>query len=184
MRYIVAEVSTETNFELMFDLMLRHLSLALVRLTYKFDVNFLNEKQKEMTENFTTIENEDKTYNIIYQINGLEKQKRHKFVRNLCLDACKGLAIKCDNCFNSVDKPEFFINNTLNKQHSFINQFYKIYQISLKGQGRIENGSFREETSSPHLEFAQMTADYFAKNQNSNTGGWPINVSEIRLHLI
>jgi hypothetical protein len=177
MRFIIADLSTETSFELTFDLMIRHSSVVLVRLVYKFDVNFLNEQLKISTENFTVIKNQDKTFKLVYQINGLEKQRNYKFVRNICLDACKGLEIKCENCLSSLDKPDFFINNTNNKQHSFINQYYKVYQISLKGQGRIENGSFREGNSPPHLEFAQMASEYFVRSQNLKTGGWPINVT-------
>ena len=44
------------------------------------------------------------------------------------------------------------------------------YQISLKGQGRIENGSFREGNSPPHLEFAQMASEYFLRNQKKLYG--------------
>jgi len=178
MRYILSDLSTETNFELTFDLMIRDSTLAqgnyIIRLVYKFSVDSLT-KEKVCTENFTTTENEDKTINVAYQINGVEKKSSYKFIRNMCLDACKGLRIKCENCFNSLEKQDFFIKNTSNKQHTFMNQYYKVYQISLKGQGRIENGSFREKA--PHLEFAQTASDYFVKNQNLKTGGWPINVT-------
>jgi heparosan-N-sulfate-glucuronate 5-epimerase len=53
-------------------------------------------------------------------------------------------------------------------------QYYKVYQISLRGEGQIRNGLLSEQA--PHFEMAKLTANYLIRSQSNKTGGWPIEV--------
>ena len=173
-RYIMADLYTDSYFELIIDMMLRDPSLNMgnyiVRLIYKF-----NNAASSRSEEVYKILNDDQTYQVIYSLNGLtEKGAKLKFVRNLCLDACKGLQLKCENCLRPLNESMILNNGTLNN-HIFISQYYKIYQISLRGEGVIANGSLSEEA--PDFEMAKKASDYLIRSQNGITGGWAINIT-------
>jgi hypothetical protein len=96
----------------------------------------------------------------------LKHNFRHlqKFIRNICIDACKALKlVACEKCLKTPT------SNSKNYQ------FYKVYQIGLKGNGRFHNGFFSEQI--PEIELATQAADYLIFNQNAATGGWMINVT-------
>ena len=178
MRYLKASICTKTRFSLAFDVMLRDPALAqgnyIVRVVYTFSANLEASSTRDISEDLVKIENADKTYEIIYSINGLESSKKLVIIRNICLDACKGLNIKCENCLSPLESTLVRVNGTLNK-HTFINFYYKVYQIAMQGEGSIENAVFSEQP--PHFDLARMAGDYLVSKQNANTGGWPINVT-------
>lgn len=162
---------TENYFELIIDLILRDTYLQadnyIIRLIYAFNAT-KNEEPREYLINGT---DKDKTNTITYGlVQTFEANKTIKFVRNICMDACKGLKLKnCENCLKS-DSSFTDGNSKTSSYH-----YYKVYQLALKGKGRIENGVFREQV--PHYELAKISGDYFLSTQNKTTGGWSINVT-------
>lgn len=122
--YLIANVSTSTSFELMVDIMLRDHSLErgsfIVRLTYK--VNSFSESGK-VEENISSFVNDDNIGHVEFSLKGI--QSTFKFVRNFCLDACKGLKLKCSKCKS--------------KASGTVKSYYKVYQISLKGKLKLVN---------------------------------------------
>ena len=120
----MAEISTESKLEIHFDIMIGDQALVkssfLVRLIYKF--NNSDDKEEETIKSFV---DSDETHHVVYSLDGLRIEKR--LVRNLCVDACKGLQIKSNKCFAISN---YFKSNEKNKQ---MQRYYKVYQISLKG---------------------------------------------------
>jgi hypothetical protein len=200
MRYLVADVYTDSYFELIIDLILRDTLLLadkyIVRLIYAF-----NATSATATESVTKTLDEDKTYTIVYALSQ-NFTRPLKFVRNICMDACKGLQLKkCDNCMKSdpLDSSYYhhtnsagYIDETViisneNRSNNSSYHYYKVYQLALLGKGRIDNGIFREQV--PHFELAKLTADYLVNSQSGLTGGWPVNVTRKfdflnRLHVV
>jgi hypothetical protein len=180
MRYVVADVYTDSYFELIIDLILRDTYLLadkyIIRLVYAFNST---SSSYEPTESVTKTLEEDKTYKIVYILNQ-NFTRSLKFIRNICMDACKGLQLKrCDNCMKSdpLDSSQYYSDDE-NETRSVSNSsyhYYKVYQLALMGRGRIDNGYFREEV--PHFELAKLTGDYLVSSQNQSTGGWSINVT-------
>ena len=80
-------------------------------------------------------------------------------IRNICIDACKALKLLwCEKCLQTIRIP-----------------YYKLYQIGLKGNGRIENGFFSNKV--PEIKLAKLAADYLVFSQTGATGGWMINIT-------
>ena len=170
MRYIVADVYTDSYFELIIDLILRDTYLLadkyIIRLVYAFNATI---RQTASAEYVTKMLEEDKTYKIVYDLKQNFAQSL-KFVRNICMDACKGLQLKnCENCIR-LDSDHDDLKEANSSYH-----YYKVYQLALRGKGRIDNGIFREMV--PHFELAKLTADYLVMAQDQQTGGWAINVT-------
>lgn len=163
-RHLLAQVSTNSYFNLSIDLMLRDPSLVsgshIIRLIYSFDST--SDKQDE---SLNKVQNKDLTFEIIYKINGFKSVELN---RNICLDACKGLALKCDNCLKPLNETMILNNGSLHK-HALISQYFKVYQIRLKGEGKIVNGSLNEIV--PSYGYSKLAADYFVQSQNKITGG-------------
>lgn len=155
--------------------MLRDIELIsgnyIVRLIYAFKHNSddsINE------ESFAKIIDTDQTYKIIYHISTDLINRPLKFIRNICLDACKALELKCENCYKMLNETMIVNNVTGVNNHSFISQYYKIYQISLKGEGSILDGVLSE--TMPYFDMAKLAGDYLVESQSKKTGGWPISV--------
>jgi heparosan-N-sulfate-glucuronate 5-epimerase len=143
-------MSTQSYFELTFDLKCDATLVSCpnkyIQLVYSF-----NSTQPE-SETVKQVEEKD-LLSIIYAING----RSIKFTRTVCIDLCKCVPFKCEMCFKSKEP------------------LYKIYQVALKGEGRINNGRFGSDVDS--LELARLAGDYFLTSQNRQTGGWLINVT-------
>jgi hypothetical protein len=174
-RYIKALIKTMSYFELKFDLMLRDIELIsgnyIVRLIYAFKHN---SDVSSDDESFAKIIDSDQTYKIIYNIKTDLVNRPLKFIRNICLDACKALELKCENCYKMLNETMIINNSTSPNNHTFISQYYKIYQISLKGEGTILDAVLSEQ--SPYFDIAKLTGDYLVESQSKKTGGWPISV--------
>jgi hypothetical protein len=120
-RYFMADLDSNfnQNFDLIIDLMLnKNVNNNIVKLVYKFTTNLRNEPNNHIVK----IKTDEATYEIHFTI---DLSRKVKFIRNLCIDACKALKLnKCDDCLKSI-------NNGASV-------FYKVYQISLLGQGKYK----------------------------------------------
>lgn len=117
-RYFMADLETNSNFDLIIDLKLNINGNNIVKLVYKFTTNLRN----ELNEHIVKIKTDEATYEIQFKI---DLNRKVKFIRNLCIDTCKALKLnKCDDCLKSI-------NNS-------VSVFYKVYQISLLGQGKYK----------------------------------------------
>ncbi|CAF0843279.1 unnamed protein product [Brachionus calyciflorus] len=172
-RYLSADIYTNSTFNLTIDLMLRDPEISngshIIHLTYLFDS--LN---KTKSEYMNTILNIDNSYTILFKVNGLERDTPLKFIRNLCIDSCKALKINCENCLKSLNETMLQLNGSVGSNLYKI-QYYKVYQIGLIGEGKILNGILSEK--SPSFELAKISADFLVSNQNIKTGGWQINIT-------
>lgn len=112
--------------------MLRDQALAsndfIVRLIYRMRSDPIAQATRETV---TTLTNEDGMSQVAYSIH-LGKANL-KVVRNLCIDACKGLKLKCSKCLRSIDDLKEY------KSDKIVGVFYKVYQISLKGNLDLRN---------------------------------------------
>jgi len=152
--YLVADLKVISRVELFVDL---KFNKAIVKLIYRFD--YSNEESNSLTRLTTHLDQADNTFQVVYSMRS--KSKSFKLIRNICVDACKGLKWKkCILCMNS--------NSSL---------YFKVYKFSLQGQGSIENATFHEYLDERlHFELAQQAADYLVGAQNKLDGGWPISV--------
>lgn len=174
-RYLMADIKTSTKFELIIDLMLRDFNITqgnyIVRLVYKIE----SISAESTIEQMKSFQNDDKTYQVVYTIKTKILKSSFKFIRNFCLDACKALKIKCENCLKTIDELTIKNKNITNR-NMLTGLYYKVYQIALTGEGSIENATLRDQTEAPHYHIAKQTADYLISTQNKQTGGWAINV--------
>jgi len=135
MRYMVANLATNSSFEITVDVMLRDQGLSsgnfIVRLVYKISTHSKNGSSETEEALETYIESDQINY-VVYSISGIRASHELKFVRNLCLDACKGLKLKCTKCVKIIDELKD-IDNDLKMDRLIVSVYYKIYQISLKG---------------------------------------------------
>ena len=133
MRYLVANLATNSSFEITVDIMLRDSSLVsgnfIVRLIYKVGADSIGDKIKPNEALETRVDSDQINY-VIYSINGLGVAQL--FVRNMCLDVCKGLRLKCNKCTKNINEL-LDIDNDLKNSRQIKSVYYKIYQISLKG---------------------------------------------------
>jgi len=133
MRYLVANLATNSSFEITVDIMLRDSSLVsgnfIVRLIYKVGANSIDDKIKTNEALETRVDSDQINY-VIYSINGLGATQL--FVRNMCLDVCKGLRLKCNKCTKNINELRD-IDNDFKNSRKIKSVYYKIYQISLKG---------------------------------------------------
>lgn len=132
-RYLIADVSTKSSFEIIIDIMLRDQALAsndfIVRLIYRIRSDPIARVTRETV---TTLTNEDGMSQVVYSIH--VGKANLKVVRNLCVDACKGLKLKCSKCLRSIDDLKEY------KSDRIVGVYYKVYQISLKGNLTFKNG--------------------------------------------
>ena len=156
--------------------MLRDVALSagnyIVRLVYSFNKTTESTNQ-EIIDKYL---NQDQTYQVNYYLANQRLNNSLRFTRNICLDACKALGLKCENCMKPLNEL-LVVHNSTSKAHSFISLYFKVYQISLIGEGRIENASLREQSDSPDFEWAQLAADYLIESQNKTSGGWAVKVN-------
>lgn len=138
----------------------------IIRLIYSF-----NAYGRRKSESFTHKLIKDKSFEILYKIDGLNDSQ--KIIRNFCIDCCKALGIKSDNCFKSPNKLKLTNGSEYNRYLKSL--YFKVYQIGLIGEGQIKNAYFLEK--SPGYQIAELVADYLVKTQNSQTGGWMINIT-------
>ena len=136
-RYWVADVSTRKSFEMIIDIMLRDQALAsndfIVRLIYKVESD-----PTSSTETATASTNEDNMRQVVYSIAVAESANSIRVVRNLCVDACKGLKLKCSKCLQSIDELKEYKSDTV------VGVYYKVYQISLKGNTKDDPWQYGE----------------------------------------
>jgi len=159
----------------MFDIILRDPTLItgnyIIRLVYS--IERVNDVSKQ-AENVTKKVNDDQTFQVVYKLNqpfsSNAKAKPLKLVRNICIDACKGMRVSCENCLKPLN--ETLVPNNDTADHLFTSFYYKVYQISLKGEGKVFNAILSQQT--PHFQIAKQTADYLRSTQNQTTGGWLI----------
>ena len=172
----MADVVPSPSFELTIDLMLYDQALAssnyIVRLIYQISQV---SSSGRIEEALTSFMDHDQINKVVYSIKGISKSFR--IVRNICMDACKGLKLnKCEMCLRPTNQLAIF-NLDRNNSYAFVSLFYKVYQISLKGQGVIENATLSDRCKETHFELAKKAVDYLLDSQNRTSGGWPINVA-------
>lgn len=145
-----------------------HIPVAsqIIRLIYSF-----NSDKTTKSEIFSHFQNLDKSYVILYKINGLNGPQ--KIIRNFCIDTCKALEIKSVNCFKETKKTKPTNGSEYNRYYNSL--YFKVYQIGLIGEGKIKNGFFSEK--SPSYEIAKQVTDYLVSTQNNQSGGWLINIT-------
>jgi hypothetical protein len=190
MRYMLVDICTNNSMQLIFDLMLKgfpriksathsqsyqsHNQNYLIRLIYLITTEPIQNRRTIMSKTL----NQDQTIQVTYLLKGEQECKsgrRLRLIRNICLDACKGVGqLKCDNCLKTIQEV-FNENRNGNMTYSFVNFHYKLYQISAIGEGRVENGLFSDKA--PHYELAKMAVDYLVMNQNSVSGAWSVSVT-------
>ena len=172
----MADVVTASNFELTVDIMLYDQALVssnyIVRLIYQISCESPSGRIEESQISFM---DHDQINKVVYSIRGV--CERFRLVRNICMDACKGLRLnKCEMCLRPTNQLAIF-NADRNNSYSFVSLFYKVYQISLRGQGAIENATLSDRCKETHFESAKKAVNYLVESQNKTNGGWPINVA-------
>ncbi len=119
------------------DIMLRDKALAsndfIVRLIYR-----VQSDPTSSTETATASTNEDNMRQVVYSIAVAESANSIRVVRNLCVDACKGLKLKCSKCLQSIDELKEY------KSDAVVGVYYKVYQISLKGNTKDDPWQYGE----------------------------------------
>lgn len=135
-------------------------------LTYSF-----NADGTKKSEIFTSHLNKDKSFEIIYKINGLNGTQT--IIRNFCIDSCKAFGIRCDGCFKQPKKIKFTNGSEYNRYLKSL--YFKVYQIGLVGEGEIRKAVFFEK--SPSYEIAKQVGDYLVSTQSNDNGGWMINIT-------
>ena len=132
---MVANLATNSSFEITVDIMLRDPSLSsgnfIVRLVYKVSA-FSTGPGTETVETLETNVDSDQINYVVYSISGLRVSQDLKIVRNMCIDVCKGLRLKCTKCMKNIDDLRD-VDNDLKNRRLIVSVYYKIYQISLKG---------------------------------------------------
>lgn len=152
-RFISFIISTKSHFKLTFDLII---STGLSSSNLIGQVVYLFKYSADRVETVRTSHNKS-TFSIEHSIQSSNIYQL-KFIRNLCIDTCKGLKITCDQCMSLKESG------------------LRVYQIGLEGKGEIENGVFYDEEI-PSIELARQAGDYLVSAQNVSTGGWIINVT-------
>jgi len=162
--YFQAEVYFESDLEIKFEIYYfinEDHQKERIELIYSFNQIFEASVSQNFLENEKVIKSnltQEGTSRLTFVLSRRPNSKNtFKLVRNICLDICKGLCLKCDKC----------VNSTAN--------IIEIKKISLRGKGRIINARFLRQV--PHFELAKLAADYLVQNQNLETGGWPIQVN-------
>jgi heparosan-N-sulfate-glucuronate 5-epimerase len=164
MAYFQADIQFESNSEIKFEInysTIEDNQTQRIELIYAFCQNFKMSNTYNFLENekvlksYSTKEGKSRLTFVLYTTEN--SGNTFKLIRNVCLDICKGLLIKCDQCVNSTTN------------------IIEIRKISLKGKGRIANARFFRKI--PHFEMATLAANYLVQSQNKKTGGWPIFVS-------
>ncbi len=173
---IQIEISAENFVELFFDVIFREsinsYDKHVIRVIYELrNAQFYSESFNNESKN--TIHKI--TYKLNYKFVDKASDNSFKFMRNICIDACKGLAPllkKCDLCYLTREQ----IHNEIENATLVTNfHYFKVYQFSLRGSGKFKNAFLNERIND--IELAKLAADYFVETQDKHSGGWHMNIT-------